>query len=448
MSAVSQFSPASFLFQGVKPKITHNKPKTTGTTSTTSTKTSKPGFGVDRSTISGGGGELSLGQQMKNLTSKVGKASSSWLQQTRQDLGLASKESKAFKGKHEGRGWDVKGPGNRDEFTPQKMDGKPVAFRVKDEETGKMVEKKGFLKPSGENGESFKLDGQKGEFDPKHIHDLAVNNDPKVNKESQGFRDKFEGKDWTAKHHRNGFDFSPADMNGKEVAFMKKDEKTGEMVEHRGIMKADPDPRKTALFKLEGQEGSFNNNDIREMAVNDSFSKGMKKEGWTVKGGGNEGDFSTQALNGREVSFKTRDENGKLVERRGVLDAGSDPESGKFKLKGKEGEFNTSDIKEMARNDKFAQEYQDKGWTVKDESNAHLFEPENLVGQNVAFRHPDPHGEMMTKMAKVQSFTMIASMGLSMLSMVGMSGMYSPMMMPEMAIMPMDMGMGMGAGLM
>jgi hypothetical protein len=448
MKSVSQFSPASFLFQGVRPNITNRPaPTTTSTTSTTSTTTPTSSFGTDRATLGGGGG-LSLGDRMKNLTTKVGKASGSWLQETRQDLGLTSKESKAFKGKHEGRGWDVKGSDNRADFTPQKMNGKPVSFRVKDEATGQMVEKKGFLKPSGEEGSSsFKLDGQKGEFDSKHIHDMAVNNDPNITKGSQGFRDKFEGQNWTSKNHRNPNDFFPQDMNGREVAFLQKDEKTGKMVEHRGIMKSDSDPNKSAMFKLEGQKGEFNNNYIKEMAVNDSFDKGMKKEGWTLQDGQNKADFSTGALHGREVAFKVRDAGtGKMVERRGVVDANSDDGSGKFKLKGQDGQFNRGDIKEMARNDKFAQQYGEQGWTVKDQHNADQFQAHNLQeGQNVAFRHPDPHtGDMMEKMGKIEAFSMVASMGLTMFSMVGMSGMYSSMMMPEMAMMPMDMGMGAG----
>lgn len=434
MKSISQFSPASFLFQGAR----NNPGVNRATTATATTKTSSGGnFGTDRATL--GGGNVSLGDQMRSLKAKVGKASGSWLQQTRQDLGLSSKESKAFQAKREERGWDVKGPDNRGEFTPDKLDGKPVAFRVKDEATGQMVEKQGFLKRSGEEGSStFKLDGQKGEFDSKHLHDFAVNNDPKATPASQKFNDKFQGQGWTAKHHRNANDFSPDSNNGREVAFQVKDPKTGETVEHRGIVLSNPDPSKSALFKLEGQEGEFNNNYIQNMAVNDSFDKNMGKEGWTLKKD-HRNDFAPDLLKGREVAFRTKDpKTGELVERGGVVEPDPDPKrSAVFKLRGQEGEFNNNYIKEMAVNDKFGQDYRERGWTVKDPSNAEMFHPENLHGQQVAFRHPDPHtGEMMEQMGKAQAVAGMMNMGLMLFSLVGMAGMYNSMSLPEMAINP------------
>lgn len=442
MKSVSQFSPASFLFQGVRPGATGQTRTTTGATGAGAPTSAPP---TDRATLGSNNG-VSLADQMKSLTTRVGKASSSWLQQTRQDLGLGSKESKAFAGGYKERGWDVKGPDNRGDFTPQNLDGRPVAFRVKDEATGQMVEKRGFLRKSEEQGsDMFRLDGQKGEFDSKHIHDFAVNNDPKITPEGQKFRDKFEGENWTAKNHKNGFDFSPDRMNGREVAFMQKDPKTGKMVEHRGVLKADPDPKNSAMFQLEGQKGEFNNNYIKEMAVNDSFSKNMAKDGWTLKGPGSANQFAPEVMNGREVAFQVKDEKtGRLVQRRGVVEANPDPnQSAMFKLKGQEGEFNNNYIKEMALNNKFGQEYRDKGWTVKDEHNADQFHARNLHGQTVAFRHPDEHGQMMETMGKVQMFTAVAGLGMSLFSIVGMSGMYNSMMLPEMAMMPMGMGMGM-----
>jgi hypothetical protein len=442
MKSISQFSPASFLFQGARNNATLSRTTNTSASTATQTAHTVSSSGGDRATLSGGG-ELSLGDQMRNLKAKVGKASGSWLQQTRQDLGLASRESKEFKARNQERGWDVKGPENRSEFTPEKLDGKPVAFRVKDEATGEMVEKKGFLRKSGEEGSSsFRLDGQKGEFDAKHLHDFSVNSDPAVTPQGQKFRDKFENQGWTAKNHQNGFDFSPNGLRGREVAFQTKDPKTGEMVEKRGVLEPNPDPKQSAIFKLKGQDGEFNNNYIKEMAVNDSFDKNMKKEGWTLKGEHNLNDFAPDLLNGREVAFRTKDpETGEMVERRGVMEANKDPNSSAmFKLKGQEGEFNNNYIKEIAVNDKFGQEYRERGWTVKDPSNAEMFHPRQMDGQHVAFRHPDPEtGQMMEHAGKVQVISSLAMLGLSLFSMVGMVGMYNSAIMPEMAINPQNL---------
>ncbi len=438
MKRISQFSPASFLFQGARSHTGIGANTATSTLTSTSSTSTSPSLGTDRATLGGGGG-LSLSDQMRNLKAKVGKATGSWMEQAKQDLGMTSPESKAFKAERQERGWDVKGPGNRDDFTPEKMDGKPVAFRVKDEASGEMVEKKGFLRQSGEQGSGkFQLDGQKGEFDSKHIHDFAVNNDPNITKRGQQFRDKFEGENWTAKNHQNRNDFAPEDLHGREVAFLAKNPETGKLVEKRGFLEADPDPARSAMFKLKGQEGSFNNNEIREMAVNDSFAKGMKKEGWTVKDGVNRNDFSPDNLNGREVAFRVKDEKtGEMVERRGVMKASNEEGSAMFTLKGQNGEFNNNQIKDMAVNNKFGQEYRDRGWTVKDQSNADMFHARNLDGQHVAFRHPHPEtGEMMHHAGKAEAVVSMLGIGLSMFSIIGMSGMFNSSVIPEMAYSP------------
>ena len=176
----------------------------------------------------------------------------------------------------------------------------------------------------------------------------------KENSTPANFNDSYAKEGWDVKAKGNPNDFTPRDLDGKEVAFKAKDPKTGQMVEHRGVLKANSDQlRKSALFELEGQKGEFNNNYIDEMAVNKTFDKTFQSEGWDVKAKGNPNDFTPKDLDGKEVAFRQPDpQTGQMVEHRGVLKANSDQhrKSALFELEGQKGEFNNNYIKEMAVN--------------------------------------------------------------------------------------------------
>ena len=251
--------------------------------------------------------------------------------------------NRTFDKKYEG--WDFREGRGDYKLLPKQMEGKEVAFRVLDEKTGKMVEKRGMLRNKGQafNNASFGLEGQSGEFNSNDIHEMAVNNK---------FGKTQEAKGWTVKGEDNHHDFAPAKLKGKEVAFRTLDQESGKVVDKRGVVLPPDNSEETAMFKLAGQKGEFNNNDIKEMAVNDTFSKEQKARGWTVKDDSNAQQFRPESLNGREVAFRQPDyETGEIHHHTGVVNTGGGLAAGLFSLVGLAGTFfNLAMISEMAFN--------------------------------------------------------------------------------------------------
>ena len=136
-----------------------------------------------------------------------------------------------------------------------------------------MIEHRGILKHNSDvYGDAlFELEGQEGEFNNNYIKEMAVKDSALSERfPTYDFGAEYRSIGWVPKNEDNTNHFTPDNLNGKEVAFRSKDPESGKLVEHHGVLKHEPGSYWSALFELEGQEGEFNNNYIKEMAVKGS----------------------------------------------------------------------------------------------------------------------------------------------------------------------------------
>jgi hypothetical protein len=166
------------------------------------------------------------------------------------------KASNAFNAAFDEKGWMTKKSGAH--FAPTQMDGKMVHFRTEGE-NGEMREVSGIMRASRDPKSTaiFTIDGHKGEFNNNYIDDMAVSPAP-------SFQEWYKEAGWQTKGDR--FHPSPRELNGRFVAVSTTDDK-GVLRERTGVLRASNDPGSTAIFTLDGHQGEFNNNDIRDLAV-------------------------------------------------------------------------------------------------------------------------------------------------------------------------------------
>lgn len=98
------------------------------------------------------------------------------------------------------------------------------------------------------------------------LHPDAVANDFCKDKH---FADKWNKAGWEVRDYDNYQEQRPSCLHGREVAFQVQDEVSGQKTEKTGLLIAD-DRRDSAIFRLHEQEGEYNNNYIRDLAVNTS----------------------------------------------------------------------------------------------------------------------------------------------------------------------------------
>lgn len=172
-----------------------------------------------------------------------------------QALQQRAEGSHIFQRTHQQQGWVT----NQDDLnlSPDMMNGSQVAFRVADDK-GQVQEFSGVLrKDRGSVGSAlFKLDGVEGEFNTNSLLDLAM-------KPGSSYRERFGQEGWQVKDER--FSPSPHDMQGQFVSFTVLG-KDGKLEEHQGVVRGDGDAG-SAMFRLEGQAGEFNNNFVKDLAV-------------------------------------------------------------------------------------------------------------------------------------------------------------------------------------
>ena len=87
--------------------------------------------------------------------------------------------------------------------------------------------------------------------------------------EDKNFANKWLKAGWEVRDFDNSWDQRPCNLHGVEVVFQVRDKTSGETTEKQGLLIAD-DVSSSAIFRLQGQEGEYNNNFIRDLAVNTS----------------------------------------------------------------------------------------------------------------------------------------------------------------------------------
>ncbi|MEW6282978.1 MAG: hypothetical protein AB1758_30475, partial [Candidatus Eremiobacterota bacterium] len=179
-------------------------------------------------------------------------------------------------------GATVEGADPRVSIRPADVDGKPVAFLWRNQETGKLEERRGTLRAEDWGSALFKLEGDETTYNhndcngyfavlphagippvPPRQADAPKPVDPQV----KSFEDHYLKHGLQVRGRTFRFEATAADMNGKFVAFLQRDPDSGGWVEVRGKV-IGPSDSGSALFQVEGYPGrEFNNNHIQHLAL-------------------------------------------------------------------------------------------------------------------------------------------------------------------------------------
>ncbi len=141
------------------------------------------------------------------------------------------------------------------------------------------------------------------------------------------------------------------------------------------------------------------------------FNREHSEAGWKVRDDIYDSKFWANRLEGREVAFVARDEDGKQVQKRGVVAARppSEHSSALFQLEGQEGKFNTNHLEALALKPNepepyaaagktFRTRFEEAGWELREPTSPGgfpgdwKFTPQKLDGREVGFLTMDSSG--------------------------------------------------------
>jgi hypothetical protein len=164
--------------------------------------------------------------------------------------------------------------------SPTQMKDKPVVLLVKDAGTGEMREVTGRIQPQGaSNTALFTLSDRPEKYNSNEVLGLVelpwfartdsvedVRSNLQIHKERNTIK-----REWASGYEAQGHDtcdiINGLEMTGRQVAFLQTEE-DGSRREYSGVVTG-TDPKRNAIFSLEGQEREFNSNDLLQVAFLD-----------------------------------------------------------------------------------------------------------------------------------------------------------------------------------